>query len=222
MQAHRLLGDGAAVSHHGHLGQQPGLVHVLADQFLDGRAQAAGVLLHRLGIALFHRVGHLLNAVGAEGEILLHLRALPAAHLHQLINRRVQRLLQQRAQRVLILLRLRHHQHVRQAGDVHQAAVILPAGIGKSAQGGCVCVKQRAIHLNLARVAAHVAVGHEHVHVAPGEPRADQLPRIVLQKHQVAGHAEGQIQEAVIHTLEFDRQLPSVQLPHGAAVTGHT
>ena len=91
VKPHRFLGYGAAVSHYGHLGQQPRLVHVLPHHFLNGSAQPRLVGRHGLGIARLDGAGHFLNVRNARSQIALHFRALSFAHGAQPVQRARQR-----------------------------------------------------------------------------------------------------------------------------------
>ena len=81
--------------------------------------------------------------------------------------------------------------------------------------------EQRLVHLDLPRVGAQVAIGDEHVHVAPRQLRRDGLAGRVLQEHQVPGHPEGDVQEAVVDALDLHRHLPPVDLHERTAITRH-
>ena len=221
-EPHDLLGDGAAVGHDRHLHQKPGLVHLGVAQQLDHRgAQTLAVFVHRLGVSGLDLAGHALDGVHLLGKIPLHGLALAAAHGHQLIKGRVQRREHQPGHRVPILFGLGHHQHVGHPGDGHQAAVVLQFPAGQLAQGAAVGVKQRMIRRDGLGVHAQVAIGHEHVHMAPVQPGGNRLAGRVLQKHQVPWHAKGQVQKAVIDALELNRHLSPVDFAVAAAVSRH-
>ena len=54
-----------------------------------------------------------------------------------------------------------------------------------------------------------------------GKPRADCPARILLQKREISGHPEREIEETMIDRFEFHGQLASIALHSRASIAGH-
>ena len=223
-QAHRLLIDGNMVGIDRSLGNDARLVNIgrgehrlelLAQARLIGRGRFGGGRLHARDQRLDAR--ELFLHVGAE------LRALALAHLVIVSERLLRQRDQTGADLVLIRLRLLHGQNVRETHERHERHVVFQViAHGERVERVDIGAQQRLIH-------AQDGVGRlrgidrdEHVQLAAADVLLNGGFDRVLREKEVARHAHGDVQIAVVDALELHRDVQALDNALCAAVAGHT
>ena len=223
-QAHRLLIDGNVVGIDRSLGNDARLVNIgRGEHRLELLAQARLVGHSRLGGGRLHVCHQRLDT----RELFLHvgaeLRALALAHLVIVSERLLRQRDQAGADLILIRLRLLHGQDVRKAHERHERHVIFQVvAHGERIERVDIGAQQRLVHTQDGISRLRGIDRDEHIQLAAADVLLDGGFDRVLREEEIARHAHGNVQIAVVDALELHRDVQALNDALCAAVAGHT
>ena len=223
-QTHRLLVDGDMVSKNGGLGDDACLVDIgRGEHRLELLAQTRLISGCRLGSGRFDLRDERLDARELLGHVRTELFTLALTHLVIIRQRLLRQLDQAGADLILIRFRLFHGQNVRKTHERHERHVVFQIiAHGERVERVNISAQQRLVHTQDGVLRLRGVDRDEHVQLAAADVLLDGGFDRVLGEEEVARHAHGNIQVAVVDALELDRNAQALDGALRAAIAGHT
>ena len=223
-QTHRLLVNGDMVGKNGGLGDDACLVDIgRGEHRLELLAQARLIGGCRLGSGRFYARHQRLDARELFSHVRTELFTLALAHLVIIRQCLLRQLDQAGTDLILIRLRLFHGQDVRKTHERHKRHVVFQIiAHGERVERVNISAQQRLVHTQDGVLRLRGVDRDEHVQLAAADMLLDGGFDRVLGEEEVARHAHGNIQVAVVDALELDRNAQALDGALRAAIAGHT